>query len=156
MPKRKKSATTEPALEGYVEFLRDLNLVGLGLRECSAKLDRSRYFNAVAESRSAVRNIEAQYTLSTQGKNFVDVQASFDLKVRNRNGQDCLALRCVFEAHFHCPTFRKEFAERFATSEARLALWPYFRQFVSDTTARMAIPPITVPLATRTRTGSRG
>ena len=38
-------------------------------------------------------------------------------------------------------------AEGFAKDNAWLVFWPYFRQFVSDATARMAVPPEVLPLS---------
>jgi preprotein translocase subunit SecB len=60
-----------------------------------------------------------------------------------------IAVECTYVAHFHCDgcEVTREFAERFTQSELRLVVWPYFRQFVNDATARMAIQPIVIPFS---------
>jgi preprotein translocase subunit SecB len=67
----------------------------------------------------------------------------------SQTSESPLVIECTFDAHFHVEAHMAEgFAKQFTESDMRLVLWPYFRQYVFDTTARMAIPPVLVPLST--------
>ena len=68
----------------------------------------------------------------------------------NVKSETGLSIGCVYQAHFHADDVigNRELAKEFAQSEMRLILWPYFRQFAFETSARMSVPPITVPLTT--------
>jgi len=84
----------------------------------------------------------------------MDDTAAFDGAIKyeltvKENGEKASAINiaCVFVAHFHGPRKpKREQVEGFLKTYMPILSWPYFRQFVSDTTARMAIPPITLPL----------
>lgn len=149
MPRKKKSNHLKPEANGYAEFLREIQLIGLGLADCAAKLDRDLYFDVVSQKNST-RIISSHYELKDVQKEFFDVSARFSLHVQDKNKKFTpLSIECGFMGHFHCNArdVPREFAERFSQSELRIVLWPYFREVVSDITSKMAIPPLLVPLA---------
>jgi len=127
-----------------------MKLIGLALGSCSASLDRGLYFAPDRGAKSA-RTISADYKLVDAKKDYFDVSARFALTVVDKaRAVKALSIECEFVGHFHCSVSDppREFADRFTQSELRLILWPYFREFVSDITGRMSIPPILIPLAT--------
>jgi hypothetical protein len=64
-----------------------------------------------------------------------------------KNDKEALRVKATFEGHFHgASPIQREHAERFVSSELRVVVWPYFRQFISDTTARMSVRPIFIPV----------
>jgi preprotein translocase subunit SecB len=135
----------------YSEFLAKIEPVNLGLDSAQCSLDRPNYWKRPkAETR---RVLSSKYTVVQLEKDFFDIDAEFSLSVQwpAESGRitEALKIECVFTGHFH--TSREEvpadLVERFAETEAWLVFWPFFRQFVSDTTARMAIQPILIPLA---------
>ncbi len=143
--KNKKPTTAEP---DYQEFIRGLKLLNVGLNACSCKIDRDRYFNVISSKSGGTSNIAARYHLESARDDYFVSHADFKLSVVASGGQSALTLNCTFDAAFGVrEKLHREFAERFTSSEIRLVIWPYFRQFVSDVTARMTIPPITVPLS---------
>jgi hypothetical protein len=145
----KKSSHTKLEPDGYGDFLRGTKLVGLALASCSASLDRGIYIELIEKKKSA-RNISAEYKLEDVQKDFFDVAAKFTLVMQDKaEGRKALTIECSFAGHFHCgaSAVPREFANRFTQSELRLILWPYFREFVSNITAKMAIPPILIPLS---------
>jgi len=168
-----KKLTTKTGTEtGYKQFLHHVNLYALGLDSMSADIKRESYAIAHAENASeVVRLIESQFELIEFTQEHFDVRATFCLRVKLEGAtsktlsqpppapgsvalsasDELLCIRTSFTAHFHCKksVAGKSHADRFAQSEARLIFWPYFRQTVSDTTARMSIRPITVPLTLR-------
>lgn len=146
--KRKKY--TKSGTKGYEEFLRNLKIFGLGLESSASQLDRSAYARLHEQKKNRVRNIAATYELVRVEREVFDATAKFKLTVEDKKTKmQPLKIECVFQTHFHGKKpVDKQFAERFTRSELRLVVWPYFRQFVSDMTAKMAIPPIIVPLST--------
>ena len=168
----KKLITKTGTEDRYKRFLNQVNLYALGLDSMSADIKREAYTIAHAESASQViRSIESKFELIEFTQEHFDVRARFCLRVKLEGSasvglpqpppvpgsvalsadDELLCIRTSFIAHFHCKKSiaGKSHAGRFAESEARLIFWPYFRQAVSDITARMSIRPITVPLTLR-------
>ena len=95
-----------------------------------------------------VRKVTAVYKLERVESESFDASATFNLTIQDKEAQlTGLVIECVFEAHFYGKKpIEKDLAERFTTSELRVIMWPYFRQFVSDMTSRMAMGTVTLPL----------
>lgn len=153
MSKKKIStSSTESSIESkanYEGFLRSVKLYSLALEEVSAKLDRERYWKYFPDGDGLTREIGATYKAEDIKDDHFDVIAAYELSVtRDQNKESLLAIKCKFSAHFHASTdCNRDMAERFASSEAKIIAWPYFRSLVSDLVARLQIPPITIPLA---------
>jgi hypothetical protein len=120
------------------------------MSKSSSDLNRSDYLQLLREAGQAERRITADYALLDIGDDYLDTEVSFALTAGGKESSPVLRLTCSFEAHLHSGVhLDKRFADQFVESELRLIAWPYFRQFVFDTTARMMIPPVIVPFATR-------
>ena len=146
----KKQNTKIGTETSYKKFLNQIDLYALGLDSISADIKREPYAAAHAdESSEIVREIKSHFKLIEFGEGYFDVSASFTLRIKIRDEEDLLFIRASFTAHFHSRDLPQieEHANRFAQSEARLIFWPYFRQLVADTTARMHIRPITIPIS---------
>ena len=133
----------------YGEFLRGLEPSLLGLVSSTFAIDHKTYWD---QSKSIRRVLSSKYTLADISDDYFDVEASFVLAVQWANADgpvvQPLRIECVFWGHFHTSgAVNKEHAKTFAETESWLIFWPFFRQFVSDTTSRMAIPPIMIPMA---------
>lgn len=148
----KKSAQLAPIGSNteYDTFLQELKPLGLALVTSSCKVDRRAYFQLV-DSKKAVRSISARYRLDSVRDDSFDAGAIFKLTVSDKkNITTPLVIECAFTSHVHAkPPVSKTLAERFARSDFRVVIWPYFRQFVSDITARMAVRPIMVPISVK-------
>ena len=147
---RKKRRRIKSNNKGYEAFLRNLKLFGLALTNSSCEVDRPTYFR-LRDKKVAVRSVAANYELVRVEREFFNAVAKFKLTVDDKNRKErALTIQCTFQTHFHGKEpIDRTFAKQFTISELRLVIWPYFRQFVSDTTARMAIAPIVVPLSTQ-------
>lgn len=169
----KKLTTKTGTEDGYKRFLNHVDLYALGLDSMSADIKRDAYAIAHAESASEIiRLIDSEFELYEFTQEHFDVRATFCLRVKLNGAattalpqppppapgsvalsasDELLCIRTSFTAHFHCKksVAGKSYAVQFSKSEARLIFWPYFRQIISDTTAKMAIRPITVPLTLR-------
>jgi preprotein translocase subunit SecB len=146
MPQRRNSPTKLNTGKNYEKFLRGLRLSGFGLEKCSAELDRAEYFELELKDRQ--NQITAHYGLTDIEKGFFNTSSDFILKVVDKNTSSvAFSVTCQFVGHFHFEgVVDVEHAEKFAQSELRLIVWPYFRQYVSDLTARMSLPPLIIPL----------
>jgi preprotein translocase subunit SecB len=147
-----KKKSTKPGTEaGYNEFLKDIEVYALGLDSISAELKREAYGIAHADSATEVtREIKSSFKIIEADQDHFDVGAAFTLQVSKKN-EELLVIRAYYTAHFHAEktAFIEKYAGRFAELEARLIFWPYFRQAVSDITARMYIRPVTIPMTLR-------
>jgi hypothetical protein len=150
MPNKKRTkAGTDP---DYSQFLSKVEIYALGLDSLSAKVERDAYFLAHSgNSPKTTREIENHFKLIEFGDDHFDVRATFVLRVRNGDGEEVLWIQAIYTAHFHTENskVRQDNAQRFARTEARLVFWPYFRQVVADTTSRMFIRTITIPLTAK-------
>ena len=137
----------------YERFIRGLKLVGLGLKSSSARLERQAYSQLRQGKKEPNRRIQTDYRVVESGDNFFDCEADFHLIFEHPATKDSVLLvECTFEAHFHFDAkTHGQFARRFVSSEFRLVVWPYFRQFVTDVTGRMGIFPVTVPLSSQSQ-----
>jgi preprotein translocase subunit SecB len=93
------------------------------------------------------RVIDGDYRLDGVAETYFDVSATVNVAVRDKKDEStALSIECTYEGHFHgVPPVQRDLAERFVKSQLRVVLWPYVRQFVSDTTARMSIGPVFLP-----------
>ncbi len=132
---------TENGDKTYRQFLADLEPIGIGLKQSSCKLDRSLYSKLLRGKKGAVTEVTAESRLDDVHKHYLDATANYKLVVRDEKGSSPpLIIEAVFEGHVHgTPPLGKEFAERFVNSEFKALVWPYFRQLVFDTAAKMAI-----------------
>jgi preprotein translocase subunit SecB len=144
-----KKKSTKPGTETeYETFLKRIEIYALGLDSISAELKREAYGVAHADSATEVtREIKSSFKLIEADEDHFDVGAAFTLRISQKN-EELLVIRVSYTAHFHTKKTSpiEKYAGRFAELEARLIFWPYFRQAVSDITARMYIRPVTIPM----------
>jgi hypothetical protein len=131
--------------------------VSVGLRGCSAHLDRAGLARLWSSERRPPRTFKDTYRLTELGSNFLEAAGSFAVRVQvSSRVAPVLSVECEFEAHLQgLEPISKAFVERFVKSEFRLILVPYARQFVSSITAGMSIPPLIIPLSTKSATSSK-
>ena len=145
-----------PEENGYAAFLIDLNLIYVGLKQCSAKLERSEYRSLMSPKTSTAqppfKTIDSSYEITRMGKGYFEAGGSISVSVQeSEDTSSALFVSCSFEAHFHSKGLpAKGHIERFVNNEFELVMAPYARQFISMITSQMTIPPIFLPLAVST------
>jgi len=149
MEKRKGSTSSPNTTDEYARFVRNLQLIAIGLDGASSRLERSVYVRMRSKKDGAKRQITAEYQIAKLEDDHFDLTANFVVSMTDKeSGATPLSIKCDFACHFHGKKpLKREFVNRFANAEFRLVVWPYFRQFVFDMSARMLISPITVPLS---------
>jgi len=134
----------------YASFLKGIQLLGFGLQESHTFQNRAVYAELCEKNRLA-RRISTEYRSAEVEGDFFNASAKLTLTVGDRKGSapPAVVVECTYMAHFHCDgcQITRELAERFTESELRLVVWPYFRQFVNDATAKMTIDPILIPFS---------
>lgn len=134
----------------YEAFITTIRPISMDLTSCSADLDRELYWKLRENKpRKSHRQMFTRYRVNRVASNYFDVDGAFRIEITEPDTSErVLRIECSFLSHLHAEKpVNQEFAERFADSEFRIVIWPYFRQFVTDTTARMGIPPIVIPVS---------
>lgn len=131
--------------------MRGLELFVVALNDSTCRINRTAFFEALQNRKKKLtQNLDAEFSATDIESNHFDGVGRFNITISNAESESLVSISCTFEAHVHASTpFPKEFVERFAQSELRLVLTPYARSFIADSTARMAIPPVTIPFSTR-------
>jgi preprotein translocase subunit SecB len=146
VPKKK---STKVGLANAQSLVDKLDLFAIGVDSLKANLDRSNYATAYADNKKRIaRSVNTTCKVTDFSEEHFDVTATLSLRVKaTRFEEPVLAIDIALSGHFHPKqTVTREEAEAFAEAEARLIFWPYLRQIVSDTTARMHIGTITLPI----------
>ncbi len=78
------------------------------------------------------------------------VKTTYRLMARNAEKKIALKMEATFIVIFSSKNeISDEFFDVYKNISLPLNIWPFFREFVNATTARMNIPPITLPLLKR-------
>lgn len=148
MPQRKQKLTPTTADSDYTLFLKSVEPIIISLVESSFRVDREQYFNEESKRLS----IAWQCVPSKVKHNCFDAHATLVVKLGSPKpkSKPSVEITAVFEMHFHgAKPINRAFVDRFADSEVRLVIWPYFREYVSSVSGRMHVPPIVLPFGTR-------
>jgi len=136
--------------DSYQKYLANIALYSIGLDSINANLNREAFWDAHKESEPSITNyVSSRYQVSDFDEDHFDMEASLLFQMRDTSGNAFLTIEMTYFAHFHPKSgkFDRKLSEQFAQGEARLIFWPYFRQATSDMSARMHIPPVTLPLS---------
>jgi preprotein translocase subunit SecB len=148
MPKRKTKRTptrTAIAEDGYTGFLRSVELFGIAVIDSEFQVDRDKYFEEEDKSLSVLWKCQP----TEVGDDYFEADARLSVKLRaGKEANPLLKLDATFRLHMHAPKpLNREFIDRFADSEVKIIIWPYFREYVTSVCGRMHIPQITLPFA---------
>lgn len=133
----------------YSEFLQGIEPVVLGLKSCQVDLDRKAFWQLVeSPKKKGTRHFRSGCRVSEIKQDCFDLTATLTLEFLDPGAKSApLRIRCDYEAHFHGRLVSAALVSRFAGAEARLFMWPYFREFVASTMGRMSIPPFLIPVS---------
>ena len=148
MPRRKQKHTLTTADAEYTRFLKSVEPITISLIESRFRIDRDQYF------REGPKNLSVDWRCvpSNVHDDCFDANAMLIVKLGStaRQSKPTVEISANFEMHFHVDKpLNRAFVDRFADSEVRIVMWPYFREYVSNVSGRMHIPPLLLPFATR-------
>ena len=129
---------------GYEAFIASLKLQIINLKETACDIDREAYWKHKEKNISYKLTAEAIDT----GEGYFDVRAKLEAAMTGgKSKAHLIKIAATYDLHFHAKPIPKVFLDRFCHSDVRLIVWPYFREYVSDVSARMYIPPMILPLS---------
>lgn len=148
MPKTTSRPSPTAKAKRYLEFIGAVHLSGLGMDQASFSIDRDAY---ASSSSSAGERVTAEITghheVANRRPNSFVVIGRYEVTTKAPNGAVLVNLDCTYSALFSLDNEAEDgFVERFAQDEARLVFWPYLRHFIADSTYRMSISPLRLPL----------
>lgn len=122
---------------------------GLNLQEIYLKSANINYLEKVNFKKPVLIKTKASARLETLSGNVLKVIQKYNFVAKSKEQEETTYLRisCEF-AILYSSTVKptsKEF-DVFKNSTLRLNTWPYFREFVHNTIARMNLPPMIAPL----------
>lgn len=110
------------------------------------------FYSLISKDKFPLRNnlsikITDNYNF-TFSKGLAKVIASLELKVPLENSDESIILIKVdYEVNLQIKgELPSEFWDVYKSVTLPLQIWPYFREFVQNTTSRMNIPPLTLPI----------
>lgn len=130
--------------DAYRAFLKGLQLRVINLKEASCDIDRDAYWE------SKDRKLEYKMTAESRGfgEDYFDVRAKLDATMTGGKPKiHLIKISATFDLHFHAEAITKALVDKFSNAEFRLIVWPYFREYVSDVSSRMYVPPVILPLS---------
>jgi hypothetical protein len=152
MPRSKNKASNTTA-DPYLEFIRSVHLKGLGMDSSSFKIDRSAFAAAFPSPDKVAAEVTGHHELAELKEDSFVVLGHYRVSVKGTNGSEAVDISCTISALFSLDKqAERAHIERFMQTEARLVFWPYLRHFVADSTYRMAIFPLILPLTSEVPT----
>jgi len=96
-------------------------------------------------------HVRRSSTVAARDSRGFRVAMLLDLRIVSKDGGDApaVSIRCTFELTYALPEgfeTSSEALERFAEVNATFNAWPYWREFVQTTMARMNLPPFVMPV----------
>lgn len=123
-------------------------LDGMELHDIVLTSSKIEYSGKVLPVDSLSVNITNNSKLKILTENAIHVIDTFKLRVLEEDQEtQFVEIQVSFRLAFSCKvTVSKEFFDIYKQFSLKLNTWPYFREFVQNMTARMNIPPLTLPL----------
>lgn len=140
----KKSKITK---QKYIEIIGKLKLNGLYLRSSNCNIDRDLLFKE--KESGHIISIKDEAEMKTKEDDSVDILQTYCLEIQSREkkANPIGRIECTFCLNYSpAGCFSPEFFEEFKKANLHINTWPFLREFVFNMTARMNIPPITLPL----------
>ena len=148
--KRMKKSASLPKFtnDQYLEFLRSVQLKGMGMEQGSFAIQRSLLGEAIKEGKQIQTGFGTKYELQVDEPNQFVVVAVTEVKQRVAESEtDIASINCVFTALFECkPGAVTVLREQFTQNQAKIILWPFIRQFVTEASNHMSIAQILLPM----------
>ncbi len=140
----KKSKITK---QKYIEIIGKLKLNGLYLKSSNCNIDRDLLFKE--KESGHIISIKDEAEMKTKEDDSVDILQTYYLEIlsREKKANPIGRIECTFCLNYSpAACFSSVFFEEFKKANLHINTWPFFREFVFNITARMNIPPITLPL----------
>jgi preprotein translocase subunit SecB len=132
----------------YQEFIRSLELYMIALTESWFKINRDDYWKDRETERNTTYKVEAKPT--EIGDEYFEIRCTLTLDVKaEKEKTPVVHIVASYDLHLHSSAISKDYVHKFCQADVLLLVIPYFREFVTDITGKMYIPPIVLPLSTK-------
>jgi preprotein translocase subunit SecB len=133
----------------YTTFLGSLDIVSISLADSTFHGDRDRYFDDPKRE----LDVDWKTEVGDQWETSFDVRASVTIRVSGpKSKESSFLLAATYVVHVHAAApMDPHNVKRFASSEVRLIVWPYVREYATSIFGRMHVPPTILPVI-----GSKG
>ena len=130
----------------YTAFLSGISLLNIALVHSSFRISRNEYLQQDETTMSMSLSCEP----IASSEDHFDLAATMRMRMLSADGkQTFVKLYAKYNLHFHAPKPQRKHISQFANSEVRFIIWPYLREYVGNTSARMHVPPILLPFSSR-------
>lgn len=126
----------------YKELLRSIDLESICLDSFSSQIKRDK----LSSSMKTTIDDKREYEIKENGD--VCFLHTFTLINTAKTKKDfCVKISCSYSVTFRSKTpLTSDFWDIFSAINLPINTWPFFREFVQNTTQRMSLPPLTLPL----------
>ncbi len=135
----------KPSLDAYNRIMQGVELKKLYVKSFSGHID----LEAVKKAAKAMAvSISSDADFQSRQKGEVEITQKWDIVAKGKNsGSECLNLSVTYCLVMHSKEkFTKSFFRVFERTSLAFNMWPFVREFVNNMTARMNVPPLTLPL----------
>ncbi len=123
-------------------------LSGIELRSISLQQSKA-YYNYEAKLPDSLKiDIQDSSKYKIRDENIVDIFQTYKLDARKPNSKSrYIQIEVTFVVKLYSEeNFTEDFFEVYRDVSLHINTWPYLREFVNQQTARMNVPPLTLPL----------
>jgi preprotein translocase subunit SecB len=149
----KQEKTLDEQTARYAQFVRSLDLADLKLKSVSASFDHDKLAGFEKEPPPAPGvgvNIGLELAAVRTFSDFFDTISKLAVTfsaAKDGGGEDVFgSINIEFQAKFSSKNADQELADRFAKTNLKVIVWPYFREFVYSLTGRFGVPPLLIPI----------
>ncbi len=125
--------------KAFNEFVLKTSLTEIYLKNLSVELKTRKFSNPTV-------NLKLSQKIQAEGENFY-IDTTLDLKVKDGRTIPLkikVTYRFEYVTGYTAPS--EDFLKKYADTSARMHVWPYFREIVSNLISRMGLPPLTLPV----------
>ncbi len=125
--------------KAFNEFVLKTRLNEIYLKNLSVELKTRNFTNPTV-------TIELAQKIQAEGENFY-IDTTLELKVKDGRAIP-LKIKVTYRLEYATgyPAPPEDFLKKYADTSARMHVWPYFREIVSNLVSRMGLPPLTLPV----------
>jgi len=135
----------KPSADSYDRIQRGLELRKLYVKSFSGHINLEVITKAV---KALTVSISSKADFRSKPENEVEVTQTWEILARDKASKsECLNISVSYCVVLHSrERFTKGFFTAFERTSLSFNMWPFVREFVNNMTARMNVPPLTLPL----------
>jgi len=134
------------AKEDYIRFLKSLEVDEICLSDTTARFDRDR---SKSSSKQVVVLGQSSFGKPTISNRNFSVPATMEVLIGGDTPKDAfgrIEVTYIVLFSVRSKELNSEHVNQFTRSTIKVVIWPFFREFIHNMTARFGIPHINVPI----------